>query len=526
MTRKGFGWLIGIGTLALGCGQVGRPPAQPVGELRWSSIRLDGNANKFFQYAHPPRGFVSGFHHGSPVHRLLWQGGDNEDRRGDLEVRFQFGRLALGGSRALARFYDPAPSVMVPSERKSDELFLRYLLTPDLALTVRSWGDSHEKQFAPPRAPLDQSTSAWDFGVEGIAGRGRLLLQYTRWRYHDRTGVRPDVTLQRWSGGYLWQPTPTLGLEANWSELRFQQPGRPDSRLQSLVLFGEWFASPATEVGIRLQRERWSLPIVKNAWASEKRSGILAVTQQVGQWRLQVNFHRQAIERWNHEQSFLEPIQRESVSASLSGRLTGETRLSFYGTLQQWRRSVQEEEGAHTTLFWSKKQTGRLNLTTTLHNGYTYLTFSRQSWENAPRALRLQTDQVLVGGSWQIRNRLNLFAEHRREHWKGEGGPTGLLALPLFLPETRSVVLGANWRVATRTQVRVLYIHFASGTPNPLLLPDGNVEARLLTISLHYTSVRGSTLSITIAPWHYRDRVSPSMESHLQLVQLGWSGRF
>ncbi|MCS7065680.1 MAG: hypothetical protein NZL85_05325 [Fimbriimonadales bacterium] len=526
---RGTSWVLGwIGWgLLMAQAQPSLPPVQARTQfdLGWSDWGLRGNPAQFRQYATPPRGFfLHALRYELSTTRLLWQGGGDQDTRGDAFTHLLQGRLMLEAHHARSQFTDPGAVPAPESERRSEEATLRYLLTPDSALTVRFRDDTLRRPFASAHVPYNQTAQAWDMLAEGVVGAGRLSLQSTRWRYRDRTDTRPDLTLQRWQAGYLWEPTPALGLEAVWAEARFEQAQRPVSRVQSLTLFTDWMPSAATEIGLMLQRERLNLPVVRNAWTRERRTGALSLAQQFGAWRLQIGVRRHAIERWNREQSLLEPIQREGIEARLSGRLSRQTRLTLYSMSQHWSRQASGEP--RTTLFWSRREIARLNLDSGLPNGYLYLTLSRQRWLNEPRATRLRSDQLLVGGVYQLRSGLTLMGEHRVERWKASGGADGLIGLSRFLPDTRSSVVGLQWASGVRLSASLLFTHFVISTDNPLLLPDGNTEGWFLTLSLRYRLPNGSAWSFTVAPWRYRDRVDSRFDYRLSLFSIGWSTPF
>ncbi len=512
--------------LLIASAQTPLPPVQARTqlELGWSNWGLSGNAARFRHYSQPLRGFfLRAIRYERAAIRWLWQGIGDQDTRGDALMHLVPARLTLQAQHARAQFADPGTAPAPLSERLNREATVRYLITPDFALTVRFRDELLRRRFASAHVPYDQTAQAWDMMLEGVAGAGRLSLQYTRWRYRDRTATRPDITLQRWQTGYLWEPTPVLGVEAVWSEAQFEQPQRTTSRLQRLTLATDLTPGDTTTIGLTLERERANLPLVRNNWSRERRTGALSLVQQLGNWRLQIGVRRQAIERVDGE-SGTEPVQREGLEARLWGRLARTVRLSLYGASQRWSHQPTDEP-SHT-LFWSRRETARLNLDASLANGVVYLTLSRQRWLNDRRATRLRSDQLLIGGSCTLQPQLTLIAEHRIERWHGTGGADELLALPHFLPDTRSSMVGLQWTVNSRLNASLLYTRFVSSTDNPLLLPDGNTEGRFLTVALRYQLPNGVAWSLTIAPWHYQDRVDSRLDYRINLFALSWSTPF
>ncbi len=250
----------------------------------------------------------------------------------------------------------------------------------------------------------------------------------------------------------------------------------------------------------------------------------MSLVQQFGAWRLQIGIRRQAIERWEPEEARLEPIQREGIEARLSGRLGRQTRLTLYGMSQRWSR--EPSDAPRATLFWSRRDIARLNLDHSLPNGFLYLTLARQDWRNDPRATRLRSDQLLVGGAYQLHPQITLIGEHRVERWHSSGGTEEPIGLTHFLPDTCSSMLGIQWASGTRLSASLLFTHFVSSTDNLLLLPDGNTEGWFLTLSVRYLLANGSAWSLSLAPWHYCDRVDSRFDYRLSLFALSWSTPF
>jgi hypothetical protein len=517
--------LLGWGLTLVAMAQVTLPPPQAnlQLELGWSSWGLSGNVSKFRQYATPPRGFfLRTLRYELPATQLLWQGGGDQDTYGDAFTHLQAGRLTLQAHHARTRFTDPGTTLS--SERRSEETTLRYLLTLDFALTARLRQERTHRLFATPHVPYNQTTHAYDLIAEGLVGQGRLSLQYTRGRYHDRTDTRPNTTFQRLQAGYLWEPNPLLGLEATWSEIRLMHPQRADSRMQNLALMTDWMPTSSTALSLMWTREQLNLPVVRNAWTRERRTSALNLIQQIGNWQLQLGFRRQMIDRWNADQNLLEPLQREGLEARLTGWLARNTRFTLYGIHQRWSRPTSSPIA--TAPFWSQRATIRLNLERNLTHGALYLSLTRQRWLNDARNTRLRSDQLLAGGVYALQPRLTLVAEHQLERFSASGDADGLLRLTAFLPETRSSTVGLQWAWGTRLSVGLHFTHFVSSTDNPLLLPDGNTEAGLLTSLCSISSQTAPHWSLTFAPWHYRDRVDPRLDYRLRLLSLSWSHRF
>lgn len=502
-------------------------------EVGFSNWGLDGNQNKFRQYATPAQSVFLKSLRFSPSMRfpgdaakftLKGLGEDDYRVEGGLDLWFGRARANLDISRH--RFFDASPSLVGQSQREVQEGTVKYLLTPDFALSLRYRMDRQDHLFEAPKTPLYQRTRFWDAVAEGKVGEGQLHLSYADFRYFDRTDIRPDTAVKRVQARYLWEPSPSLGIEGSFARFSIKQPARPDSDLETLSLSGSWSLGSRTDVSWLLRRDKLDLPVVQNAWVRERRFGFADLTHRWRGWTLRLGFRQQEAERIRKDQTFVDTPRWRTFEARVSGRLLPQIRLTLRGSTQHLTHPPTMVTADPRQLFWDDRRFAQLKLEggSPALNGYLVLTHRR--WDNDVRAVELTTNSVTVGGSWQASRRLNLFAEYAYESWKAKSEMTAFPTLDNFVPNSRVTTVGLNWAVDRRTFLSAAYTEFVTHNDNPLLLRDGNYRGRFLTASLRYRFPAGYEVALTVGPWRYRDRVVDLMDYDATIVMVSGSARF
>lgn len=502
-------------------------------EFGFSNWGLDGNQNKFRQYATPTQSVFLRSLQLSPSMRFsgdatkfLLKGLGEDDYRAEGSLDLWFGRLKSNFDVSRHRFFDATPFPVGRSQREVQEATAKYLLTPDFALSVRYRMDRQDHLFESPKTPLYQRTRFWDAVAEGKVGEGQLHLSYADWRYFDRTDIRPDTSVKRWNVRYLWEPNTNLGLEWGITKFSIKQPGRPANDLETLSLSGSWSLGSETDLTWLLRRDKLDLPVVQNAWVRERRFGFADLTHRWRGWTLRFGYRQQEAERIRKDQTFVDTPRWRTLEVRISGRLLPQIRM----TLRGWTQHLTHPPTMVTTdprqLFWDDRRFAQLRLeggSPTL-NGYLVLTHRR--WDNDIRAIELTSNSATLGGSWQATNRLNLFAEYAYEAWRAKSEMTAFPTLDNFVPNSRVTTVGLSWVVDKRTFFSAAYTEFVTHNDNPLLLRDGNYRGRFLTASLRYRFPAGYEVALTLAPWRYRDRVVDLMDYDATIVMISGSARF
>jgi len=177
-------------------------------------------------------------------------------------------------------------------------------------------------------------------------------------------------------------------------------------------------------------------------------------------------------------------------------------------------------------LFWDNRRFAQLKLEggSPILNGYLILTHRR--WDNDVRAVELTTNAVLLGGTWNARAQLSLFAEYAYEAWRAKSEMAAFPTLDNFVPNSRITTFGLNWAIDRRTFLSAAFTEFVTANDNPLLLRDGNYRGRFLTASLSYRFPAGYEVVLTVSPWRYRDRVVDLMDYEATVVMVSGKARF
>lgn len=502
-------------------------------ELGWSVWDLDGNENKFRQYATPPKGiFLRKLHAPIPfafagnTGSLTLQGIAEDDYRMEGSFAFLFGATFAEGSLFRHRFFDATPFLVNRSERTVREGFAKHLLTPDFALSLRYRMDEQDHFFEAPRLPFRQRTRYWDAVAEGRVGDGQLGLSYADFRYFDRTDVRPDTRVKRWQARYLWEPLTTVGVEGAFTRLSLKQPALPSNDVEVLSLSGDWAITPVTDFAVMLRRDKLDLPVVQNARVRERRIGTATLVHRYRGWTVQLGFQQQEAERVRRNQDFVDVPRWRTLELRLSGRISPRWRLTLRGSTQHLTHLPTMGTVDPRPLFWDDRRFMQLKLEggSPMLNGYLNLTHRR--WDNDARAVELTTNAIVIGGNWQAHPRLSLFAEYSYEAWRGKSEMTAFPTLDNFVPNSRATTVGLSWAVDKRTSLSANFTEFVTANDNPLLLREGNTRGRFLTATVRYRFPAGYEVSLTVAPWRYRDRVVDLMSYDATVVMLSGSAKF
>jgi hypothetical protein len=103
---------------------------------------------------------------------------------------------------------------------------------------------------------------------------------------------------------------------------------------------------------------------------------------------------------------------------------------------------------------------------------------------------------------------------------------TAFLTLDNFLPNSRVTSLGLNWAIDRRNFLSLAFTELVTANDNPLLLRDGNYRGRFLTGVWRYRFPAGYEITLTVAPWRYRDRVVNWMDYEATIVMISGMARF
>lgn len=501
-------------------------------DLSFVDWGLSGNVHKFRQYATPPEGvFLRELRYVpfsmSRMDRawFILRSPGEEDYAAEGRADLSFGMTQAEAWFTRHRFFDPSPVNMPTSQRQVQEGSLRHFLTPEFALALRYRMDQQDYFLEPPLLPLRQLTRRWEIAAEGRLWGSQLNLSYTDLRYFDRTDVRRDTTLTGWSARSLWQLRSDIGVEGSFARTNIEQAGVPRGSVEALAFTGDWAIAPTTDLNLLLRRERFDLPMVRNGFVRERNTAHIGLVHRWRGWTVRLGFRQQDLERVRGDQTFVDTPRYRTVEGRLSGSLGSSARL----TLRAYQQSLTREPVMITQdarpLFWKRRDYAQIKLdggTPTL-NGY--LTWTYQRMANGFREVGLTTRILTVGGNWEAAPRFSLFVELSNEWWHLRSEVSQEPTLDRFAPDSRTLFIGLNWQIDRNTVLSGGYIDLASRNDNPLLLPNGNIRGRYLTLTLRHRLPSGSELAVKVAPWRYQDRVVGFNDYHATVIMLMGSFR-
>lgn len=516
--------------------EAGKPPPPPKRltlEVGWEDWGLDGNGNRFRQYATPPRGlFLRALRYASPIlprgHQGLFslRAIGEDDYRAEGDAGLFYGTTRLEGYLSNNRFFDATPALVSPNDRTLQEGAIKQFLTRDFSLSVRYRMDEQDQFFEPPRSPQRQRTRYYDAIAAGRLGNGQLHLSLSNWRFFDRSGDLRDTKVDQWQIRYLWEPLQNVGLEGSFARLTVHQPSAPKGRVEILSLTGDLAAGPATDLMLTLRLDKLRFPVVQNASAREQRLAAARVTHRWNRWSAQLGLSEREVERIRGDRAFVDVPRWWTFEGRVTGRLNRQLRLTARGYTQNLRDGPPMITADPRALYFDGRRFAQVKIDGGWPdiNGYASWTFHR--WENDVRAVALTNNTYTVGGHWQATPVASLFAEWTYEDWRARSEIAEFPFLENFAPSSRLITLGVNWVIDSRTYVALNYTEFTSSNDNPLLLRDGNARGQLFTLNARHQFPSGHEVGLVVAPWTYRDRVVGAMNYDATVVMVTGSARF
>lgn len=494
---------------------------------------LRGNQSKFRQYATPPAGFFLRDLRYAPNYRapsesgfLELKGIGQEDYLVVARQSWDYGATQASGFLSRASFFDPTPSPFDSSWRRVNGFNLHRLLNRDFALNFNYRADEELLNYVIPFPALDQKIEFWDGNATGKLGPGAARLYVSNLHFEDHSGTYTNFNAQTLGARYLWNVSRTVGIAAEATHVKITQPDLPQSHVDTLSLAGNVEFGPTTDFDVLFLRRQLTLPAVQNAYERTQNVGAFGLSQRWQSWRAQIGLRLQNADRVNGTQDYVDVPKWSTFDGRLSGRITRHLKLTVQGYTQSLRNAPPSTLNDPRSLYWTNRSflQARLESGTPDLNGY--LTFTALNQRNGARSTTVTTNQYTLGGTWEIRPALNLFAEFHHEAWSGHTDTADNLALRSFLPDSNTAVVELNWNPNARSYISVNYTGFATFNDNPLLLQDGNTHGNFVTLSGRYRFPAGYEMSLLVAPWTYRDSVVNALDYSATIVMLTGSVRF
>jgi predicted porin len=516
--------------------QAAKPPVEPKASviLGWSSWNLNGNENKFRQYATAPKGFflreltfapTLARHDAFFNVQAPWQ----DDYRLDGTIRLSNGATTIRATDNQNRFSSPDPSVLTGNTRHITAASVSQKITPDFSVSMHSQMDQQDINFPAPLDPLHQRTRIWDATAQGSLWRdGFVQLKYTDWQYWDRTNVLPDTNMHQWSAGMSHQLGERLSLNGNYTNSNIHQSTlSQSSRVEAWSFSGDFLLSDNTSLMAEMRSEKLNLPTVQNAYDRSRQLTRGRIVHHFGQgWTGQFGYSRLALERVTSEHTFVDVPKWHSFDFRVSGKLAPSLRLTAKGSRQSMEGSAGMVTEDPRALYWRNRWSGELKLDASGEFVNGYLVFAVRDNRNDVRDVRVRNQNLTFGATYQAKPELELYFESSYDMWSGTTSDPLAPDLNAYFPDGTTFTLGANWTITNRMFATGNYTLFNTSNDNPLGLPGGNIRGSFFTGSLNYKTTGGFELGLTLAPWQYSDRLYPGMGYNTGLIQLNARARF
>ena len=509
-------------------------------ELGYSDWGLSGSRNKFLQYATPPQGVYLREFRLRPLHMLAGTDGflgvksiGQPDYVGEANLGFFYGNTRLAGYLTRNRFFDPTPSLIPASERRTDRAIIRQQLWKDFSLSFTYRNDDLFKNYQEPTQPTFLNSRYRDMIAGGRVGNGYLSMKFLEWNFvshpgEDRRDVLDSTLTRALRLGYLWNVAPTLGLEGAYTRTWIYQPNAHASRLDTLLLDGDLALGSGTNLDLFLRQQHAQLPIVQNAFVRDSRYGALRVSQRVRGWTASGGLKIQEAERVRGDHTFVDVPRWTTFDGKLTGRMFQIARVTLRGSTQSLEHPPVSSTQDTRSLYWSNRDTAQLKIDLSPSPSVTaYGQWAYKHWRNDQRFTSLTNHNLTFGGDWQATPAVDFFAEYTRDMWGARGEHFDYPQLNNFVPDSQVSAIGMNWAFNPRTSLSVSYSDFATvSNDNPLLLREGNTHGSFLTINAHYTFPRGYELGFILAPWSFRDNVVQTQDYDATVVMITGAARF
>src|SRR5687768_1716508 len=411
-----------------------KPPPRPKDfslELGLGAWGLSGNERKFRQYATPPKGLFLKDLRWSPLATtdryslIALKGIGGTDYRGDGALSFSHGRTQLEGWFGRNAFFDPTPALIRGSERAIHEGYVKQFVGGGFSLSTRYRMDTQNHFFDIPKEPNHQRTRYTDFIGAGRLGPGQVRLSLTDWQFFDRTEQLLDTKTSRVMLNYLWEASPTVGLEAAAGRASIKQPGAPSFDVNLFSLVGDFVAGPATDVVVGLHRDSQGTPVTQNAYTRENRSASARVIHRWSRWTGQLALQGREAERVRGDQSFVDVPRWATLEGRVSGRISRDWRLSVRGYTQSLSKAPPMVTQDRRNLLIDGRRFAQIKLDGGKPELNGYLTWTNSTVENSTRDVRVTANLLTLGGNWEAAPALSVFAELTRENWTGKSEIVG-----------------------------------------------------------------------------------------------------
>ncbi len=511
-----------------------RPPAVFVSaEIGFGARDVSGNRNKLGQYVIPPEGWYlkeltlqprSMPYDGYAYLTLRGYGAD--PIRADAELGLNGARHRFWYWADRNRSIANTAQVVAQSNRRGDGITYSGLIAPDFGWSVRYATQNQNRFFEAPREALRTRTKEWDVAAFGTVGQGSLGIALTDAQFYDRMLALPNTSTRTIYLTGLWSPGPEGDLEGSVATRTINRSGTGVGRVNQFVLAGNMSLGGAGDLAIRGEAEHASWPITESAYVTDRRLVETVFSSRYRTTAMTFRWQYREAERIRGDGQYLDVPKWTTFSGRITNRLTRQARLTLRGSTERmWQRPQMTTTDVRSAL-WDGRDNfeARLDVGDETFSGYASWRTRRNG--NSVRGTNVTNGTASAGATWTLSPALEIFAEYSLESWHGRSEDMAFPTLGNFMADSRVGSVGISYALDSRSFFWAGYTQAVTDNDNPLQMRDGNTEARYLTASFRRRIGPAQEVSVTIAPWTYRDRTDPTMNVTATTLVLSGKTRF
>ena len=151
-----------------------------------------------------------------------------------------YGRAMLAASDRLNKFFDPTPTVIRKSDREVSDFYARQAFGRDFSVAVKGSKEQQDQFYEAPKDSLRQRTYSWTGEAGGKVAGGYASLNFSDWRYFDRTNVSSDNKVKLWGVTYARQLASNFNVEGNYFRSTLKPKGGVSNNVQTVGLTADW----------------------------------------------------------------------------------------------------------------------------------------------------------------------------------------------------------------------------------------------------------------------------------------------
>jgi len=488
--------------------------------LGYQSVKTNNNQFAFQRYVKVPHGLtVFDAKHIVPLsekwpYLSLYFAGGADDKVAELDLGSPAFRFAADYGDF--RFYQ---TPFGPVRESKDTLF-RAQADAQIGghigafATVTSMKRDHPA-VAPEPDQVHQSLE-YTAGIGGNAPGGRFDVAASTRKTSETNGVYPAAERSTVQGRYSVGIGSKGSLEGVAGTTRINQFGLASSTIQNYTLKGDYDFDDQTTLSARVQQENYSLGPTVNAFTRRRLVSGLNLNTRVGKWNVQAGFSHKEQERWRTDQSYVDVPKWNDYTLKFSTRLSSESRLTVRGRKEQSLSLAQIQKNDPRSLTIDERAMGQIKLDYFKDKFTGYLTYTADYRKNSFRDLQIDTNVVTIGGSYELTEKANVFAEASRDSYRV---PANLGQLGDYLGDyyTDSInyALGLDYAPNTRDAYGLYWNYFQG------------YESLGYQMNLRYRRAYrpGQFIELNYAPWRYSDRVFGVSSYDSQIASIRFSVR-